>query len=333
MKKILVVGGAGYIGSHTVIALANSGYMPVILDNFSNSEHFIIDRLEKLTKKKLRCYEQDYRETDKLNNVIKKEKINGIIHFAALKAVGESVKDPIKYYDNNVSGFISLLKTALDNKIYNLVFSSSAAVYGIPKNIAVTEQDDCKPSSPYGMSKLIDELILKDTCLANHQLNGIALRYFNVIGADPSGLIGELAKGKPNNLLPILIQSIANSSTLIIFGNDYSTPDGTCLRDYVHVSDLANAHVKALDLCFRRNGGYEVFNIGTGRPTSTLELIKIFEEVNKIRVPYKIGKRRPGDPPAYYASNSKALKELDWTPMLEINKSVEDVWRWYKNNQ
>jgi UDP-glucose 4-epimerase len=332
MKNILVIGGAGYIGSHTVVELVKAGHRPIIIDNFNNSERSVLARLKDITGQEITCYEQSYQDSAKLREVIQKESVSGIIHFAAYKAVGESVADPLKYYSNNVAGFVELLKTVLDEGVTNFVFSSSAAVYGEPPTSQVTEQTPTNPESPYGQSKRMDEIILRDTCFANDTLKGVALRYFNVVGAHDSGKLGELGRGKPQNLLPFMLQAIETNKPLIVFGNDYDTPDGTCLRDYIHVVDLARAHVAALKhLEKTTKGGYDVYNIGTGIPTSVMELIIAFEQINKVKVPYELGDRRPGDPSNYYASGEKAREELGWEAKKTIEDAVRDAWRWQQN--
>jgi UDP-glucose 4-epimerase len=332
MKNILVTGGAGFIGSHTVVELIDAGYCPIIIDDFRNSSRSVISALEKLTSQKIALYNQDYCDGELLEKVIKKERIDGVIHFAAYKAVGESVAEPLKYYKNNVSGFVTLLETLLKNKVYNVVFSSSAAVYGEPSKTFITEGTPCAPASPYGWSKYIDECILRDTCESEPKLRGTALRYFNVVGAHSSAQIGELPKGKPQNLLPIIVQACTGQlPPLTVFGTDYPTPDGTCLRDYIHVVDLAKAHVAALQRMNSRSGNnYQVYNIGTGRPTSVMELIKTFEKINRIKVPYKLGARRPGDPVACYASVAKVKKELGWRAIKSVEDAVADAWLWQK---
>ncbi len=332
MQSILVIGGAGFIGSHTVVELVTAGFRPVIVDNFSNSDHATIKRLNHLLRQSVTYYDQDYRDSAALAKVITNEQIDGIIHFAAYKAVGESVADPLKYYQNNVSGFIELLDVMRQTSLNRLVFSSSAAVYGNPPDDCVTEDTQCQPTSPYGWSKFMDEIILRDTCTAHQDFGGISLRYFNVVGAHDTNLIGELAKGKPENLLPIIVQATTGQiPPLTVFGNNYPTPDGTCLRDYVHVVDLAKAHVAALKKLENGEIGYHVFNIGTGTPTSVFELINSFQTVNQVSVPYSIGDRRPGDPVAYYASAEKAKQELDWHATKTIEDAVRDAWRWHKS--
>jgi UDP-glucose 4-epimerase len=330
-KNILVIGGAGYIGSHTVVALINAGYSVIILDNFSNSEKEVIKRLRELTKIDIPFYTFDYAEKHKLEELLDKEKINGVIHFAAYKAVAESVADPLKYYSNNVSGFINLLEVMKKCEVNNFVFSSSAAVYGNPPMQKVTEETVCNPTSPYGWSKYIDEIILRDVCSSNTKLKATALRYFNVVGSHESSIIGELPLGKPQNLLPIIVQATAGIlPPLAVYGTDYDTPDGTCLRDYIHVVDLADAHVKALAKQESGGNGFNVYNIGTGQATSVLELINTFEKVNKIKVPYSLGDRRPGDPAAYYAVADKANNELNWHSTKAIDDAVLSAWEWQK---
>ena len=330
MKNTLVTGGAGFIGSHTVVELAQAGYRPVIVDNFSNSEKSVPEQIESIIGSKVPVYEGDFQDEKLLANIFSKEKIDGVIHFAAYKAVGESVANPLKYYQNNVSGLISLLELLDKYKIYNFVFSSSAAVYGEPPVKLVTEDTKCSPTSPYGWSKYMDEVILRDTCAAVPEFKGIALRYFNVVGSHSSAKIGELPKGRPQNLLPLIVQACTGQiPPLTVFGTDYPTPDGTCLRDYIHVVDLARAHVAAIDKIFTQEDiGYDVFNIGTGKPSSVLELIKAFEKVNKVKVPYKLGPRRLGDPVAYYASAVKANKQLGWHAKKTVADAVADAWRW-----
>lgn len=334
MQTILVTGGAGFIGSHTIVELVQAGYRPVIIDNFSNSEKFVLEHLEKLLGKPVVCYEQDYRDIPALKKVIKEENVSGIIHFAAFKAVAESVAEPLKYYDNNVAGFVQLLKVVVETGLSSFVFSSSAAVYGNPPTDVVTEDTVCNPTSPYGWSKYMNEIILRDTCAATTSLHGIALRYFNVVGSHESNLIGELPKGKPQNLLPIIVQATSGQiPPLTVYGTDYNTPDGTCLRDYIHVVDLAKAHVAALQKIMRNkdDSNYGVYNVGTGKPTSVLELIKAFERINKVKVPHQLGDRRPGDPEAYYAITKKAESELGWKATKTVDDAVRDAWRWHES--
>ncbi len=329
MKIILVTGGAGFIGSHTVVALHEAGFQPVIIDNLSNSDRSVLAGIKKIVGVDIPFYEGDYQDETLLTRIFDEHKIDGVIHIAAFKTVAESVEQPLKYYENNVSGFVGLLQFLLKHKVHNFVFSSSAAVYGNPPTEKVTEDMVCEPVSPYGWSKRMDEIILQGTCIANPKFKGIALRYFNVVGSHASASIGELPKGKPQNLLPIIVQACTGQiPPLTVFGTDYPTPDGTCQRDYVHVVDLAKAHVAALQNLVQKSGAYAVYNLGTGQPTSVMELINTFERVNKVKVPYKIGHRRAGDPAAYYAIVKKAEKELGWQTQKTIDDAVKDTWRW-----
>lgn len=332
-KKIIVTGGAGYIGSHTCVELISSGYTPVIIDNFSNSEKFVIDRLEELTNAKIVLEEGDCNHYDFLDRVFKKHApVEGIIHFAAFKAVGESSQYPLKYYHNNLLSTINLLKVMEEQKVNNLVFSSSCTVYGQPDVLPVTEQSPIKPAeSPYGRTKQICEDILWDFGKANGSFKAISLRYFNPVGAHPSGLIGELPLGVPNNLVPFITQTAAGiREQLTIFGDDYDTPDGTCIRDYIHVVDLAKAHIAALEKMINSNtiSAKEVYNIGTGEGNSVMEVVKTFEKVANQKLNYKIGPRRSGDVEKVYADVSKANNELGWKATLSLEESLKDAWNW-----
>jgi UDP-glucose 4-epimerase len=328
--KILVTGGAGYIGSHTIVALAAAGHEVVVLDNLINSEARMLDSLREMTGQVIPFYEGDVGDKALLGKIFTAHAVEGVIHFAAYKAVGESVANPLNYYHNNVANFVALLESVGEHHIRHFVFSSSAAVYGTPSSQQVTEETACAPASPYGQSKLMDEIILRDLCRAKPAVKGVALRYFNVVGAHPSAKIGELPKGKPQNLLPIIVQAVAGKTPpLTVYGTDYDTPDGSCLRDYVHVVDLAKAHVAALQkIAGQETGGYDVYNIGTGKPTSVLELITTFEKVNGVKVPYVIGARRAGDPAAYFAVPTKAERELHWRAEKTIDEACADAWRW-----
>ncbi len=329
MKNILVTGGAGYIGSHVVVELIEAGYHPVILDNFSTSEKSSIDRLEHLTGQHIVYYEADYRDHKMLQQILRIERIDGIIHIAAYKAVGESVAEPLKYYQNNVAGFMTLLETAIDAGVHNIVFSSSAAVYGNPPTAQVTEDEACNPENPYGWSKFMCDVMLRDTHKANPHLKKTSLRYFNVVGSHGSYKIGESPKGAPQNLLPIIVRAVKENKPFQVFGDDYDTHDGTCLRDYIHVVDLAKAHVAALQKMEKQeNGSFEIYNLGTGTPTSVLELIKAFEKVNGVKVPYEIGPRRVGDPVSYFAVPEKAIRELGWQAKHTIEDAVRSSWQW-----
>jgi UDP-glucose 4-epimerase len=332
--RVLVTGGAGYIGSHTVLELITAGHQPVIVDNFSNSSEGVVRRLEDISGQKIPFYEQDFQDKPALSKVMRDESVEGVIHFAAYKAVAESVADPLKYYDNNVAGFVALLEAMQASRVQTLIFSSTAAVYGNPPVDQVTEETPANPESPYGWSKRMNEIILRDLCAAQPDCKGTALRYFNVVGAHQSGRLGERSRTRPQNLLPIIIDAVAGKlPPVTVFGTDYPTPDGTCLRDYIHVTDLAAAHVAALESASRAEKGFfETYNIGTGSPTSVLELINIFEKVNGVKVPHALGERRAGDPVAYYASAAKAGKALGWKAAKNIEDACRDSWQWHTKN-
>jgi len=325
--RILVVGGAGYIGTHTIVELIAAGHEPIVIDNFSNSSPDMLRRVEELTATTITSYEGDIADKVLLDRVFSEHAIDAVIHFAAFKAVGESVSRPLKYYRNNVANFIGLLEVAATHNVHKVVFSSTAAVYGMATEPVVTEATVVAPMSPYGWSKYMDEVILRDACTANPRLHGTVLRYFNVVGAHVSGKLDELPKGVPQNLLPIVVRAIQHDQPLTVYGTDYDTEDGTCERDYIHVVDLAKAHIAALERSSDEQ--YRVYNIGTGKPTSVLGLIAAFEKVNGIKVPYVLGERRPGDPVAYYASPKRANDELGWF----AEKTIEDAWRWQQAQQ
>ncbi len=331
--KILVTGGAGFIGSHTVVELVNAGYEPVIIDNFNNSEKTVLKGLRKILKRPVKCYEKDCNDAKALEQICKKENIEGVIHFAAYKAVGESVEKPLKYYENNIGSTLKVLEVMLKLGIRNLVFSSSCTVYGQPDAIPVTEDTPRKPAaSPYGNTKTICEDILRDTITAGNPLKIIALRYFNPIGAHPSAHIGELPRGVPSNLVPFITQAaIGIRPKLTVFGNDYNTSDGTNVRDFIHVVDLAKAHVSALKLLANQQDNYyDVFNVGTGRGNTVLEIIKAFEKVNNLKLNYEIGPRRAGDVEKIYGRVEKAEKVMGWKTEKTLEDSVRDAWRWEK---
>ena len=331
MKKILVTGGAGFIGSHTVVELVQAGYKPIILDNFSNSDPAVVGKIESIIGSKIPLYKGDFQDEKLLANIFSVEKPVGVIHFAAFKAVGESVANPLKYYANNVASLISLLKMMEAHKIGALVFSSSCTIYGEPDHLPVTESSPVKPAeSPYGSTKQMCEVIIRDTTAASQTLKSLSLRYFNPIGAHASALIGELPIGVPANLIPFVAQAAAGlRNELTVFGDDYPTPDGTNIRDYIHVVDLARAHIKALEFTQRQKPKtYDVINVGTGKGSSVLEVIKTFEKVNKVKVPYKIGPRRAGDIVSTYADVTKAKTLLGWQAEKSLANGVANAWRW-----
>ena len=333
MRKILVTGGAGYIGSHTVVELLAQGYEPIIVDNFSNSERTVLDRLEQLTNKTLICHEGDCTDREFMNSVFQQHNPEGAIHFAAFKAVGESVEKPLAYYQNNIDSLIVLLESMRDHGCEKLVFSSSCTVYGQPDVLPVTETSPMKTAeSPYGYTKQVCERIIEDTVYAEKTLSAIALRYFNPIGAHPSALIGELPLGVPNNLVPFVTQTAAGlREKLTVFGDDYDTSDGTCIRDYIHVVDLARAHVKALDYLNQGDGEYEAINVGTGTGSSVLEVVQAFERASGEKLNYSIGPRRPGDVEKTYASVEYAEQTLGWTAELSLEEALADSWRWQQS--
>jgi UDP-glucose 4-epimerase len=330
-KKILVTGGVGYIGSHTVVALLEAGYLPVLVDNFSNSDPIILHQLQELTGKDISLYEADCTRKDELTDVFLNEPdIDGIIHFSAFKAVGESVTNPARYYHNNVASLTALLECMNTHGVKHLVFSSSCTVYGAPDHVPVTEQAPVKtPASPYGHTKQMCEEILK-TCYSAQQLQVALLRYFNPIGAHASGMIGELPNGIPNNLVPFVQQTAAGiRSELVINGNDYPTPDGTCIRDYIDVMDLAEAHVKAIQWLFQQPEPLcETINLGVGHGYSVMQVVEAFQKVNQVNVPFCIGPRRPGDVVAIYADNTHARNLLGWKPTRSLEESLQNAWKW-----
>jgi UDP-glucose 4-epimerase len=334
MKTVLVTGGAGFIGSHTVVELIKAGYHPVIVDNFSNSDKDVIKRLGKLLGQPVACYDQDYQDTAKLKAVMDKENPDSIIHFAAYKAVAESLDKPLNYYRNNVSGLIALLEFLEDSGLVkHFVFSSSCTVYGEPKQLPITETAPLQPpASPYGATKQMAETILRDTTKVSKRFNSISLRYFNPIGAHPSALIGELPIGIPANLVPFVTQVAAGlREKLIVNGDNYPTPDGSCIRDYIHVVDLAKAHIQAMKYLEEQPVAfYDTVNIGTGTGTSVLEVLKTFNRVTGQKVRYEIGARRKGDVTATYASGKKAFDVLGWKPEKTLDDALADAWRWQK---
>ena len=331
--KILVTGGAGYIGSHTCVELLEAGYDVVIVDNLYNASEKAVDRIGQITGRTPVFYEADIRDYEKMTEIFAKEKPDTVIHFAGLKAVGESVRKPLEYYENNIAGTLNLCKVMRENGCKNIIFSSSATVYGDPAEIPITEncpKGQC--TNPYGWTKSMLEQILSDLYKADHEWNVILLRYFNPIGAHPSGTMGENPNGIPNNLMPYITQvAVGKLKELGVFGNDYDTPDGTGVRDYIHVVDLAVGHVKALKK-IEEKAGLCIYNLGTGHGYSVLDIVKNFEEANDIKIPYVIKDRRPGDIATCYCDPSKAAKELGWKAQYGIKEMCADSWRWQKNN-
>lgn len=328
MKKILVTGGAGYIGSHTVVELINASYQPVIADNFINSKPSVLDRLQQITNCKIPYENVDLCDETALSNVFRRYDFQAVIHFAGLKAVGESVEQPLKYYQNNLLSTLNLCQQIINHKVSTLVFSSSATVYGNPKRVPITEDMPLSATNPYGWTKLMIEQILKDLSVANQSLSIVLLRYFNPIGAHESGIIGEDPNGIPNNLLPYVAQvATGKLKKLRVFGNDYDTPDGTGIRDYIHVIDLAKGHVAALDN-IPSPGNCEAYNLGTGKGYSVLEVVKAFQEASGQNIPYEIVKRRPGDVAICYANPAKAAQHLKWRANKTLAQACADSWRW-----
>jgi UDP-glucose 4-epimerase len=337
--KVLVTGGAGYIGSHTIVELLLKGYEVVCLDNFCNSSPRAIDRIikicmiEGLLNPPITLLEGDIRLKEPLNNTFKNHSIESVIHFAGLKAIGESVEKPLNYYNNNVGGTLNLLQAMRNAEVYQIVFSSTASVYGVPDNLPLSEESPTKqPTNPYSQSKLVIENILKDLYESDNHWKIALLRYFNPVGAHPSGLIGENPNGIPNNLVPYISQiAVGKLEKLGIFGDDYGTPDGTGIRDYLHVVDLAKGHLKALDKINNSNG-INIWNLGTGQGSSVFEVVKSFEKACEKRIPYEIKPRRPGDIDKYWADPSKAEIELGWKAELDLDQMMEDAWRWQNQN-
>ena len=331
--KILVTGGAGYIGSHTVLQLLREGHDVVVLDNLSNSSRESLDRVKELCGREAVLYVGDILDRDILERICSEHVFDCCIHFAGLKAVGESVAKPWEYYNNNITGTLNLLDVLRGHNMKNFIFSSSATVYGDPEVVPITEE--CPKgvcTNPYGWTKSMIEQILMDMAHADKQWNIVILRYFNPIGADPSGRIGENPKGIPNNLMPYVTQvAVGKLEKLGVFGNDYDTPDGTGVRDYIHVSDLADGHIKALSKITEK-AGLCIYNLGTGNGVSVLELVKSFEQANDINIPYVIKDRRPGDIATCYADASKAERELGWVAKHDIVDMCRDSWNWQKNN-
>ncbi len=333
MKKILVTGGMGYIGSHTVIQLYEAGYEPIIVDNLVNSKPEVLNRIEKIIGKRPLFYEYDVRDEENLNKIFEKHDIFAVIHFAGLKSVGESVQKPQLYFDNNIGSTEVLLRVMEKHNCKNIVFSSSATVYGNPERVPIYEEDKLGPTTnPYGETKLRIEYLLKDVAKNDKSWNIVLLRYFNPIGAHKSGLIGEDPQGIPNNLMPYITQvAVGKLKQLQVFGDDYDTPDGTGVRDYIHVDDLAHGHILALKK-IEEKPGLLIYNLGTGKGTSVLELVHAFEEANNIKINYVIVDRRPGDIAECYANADKAYREMGFKCSRSIVDACRDSWNWQKNN-
>ncbi len=332
MKKILLTGGAGYIGSHVLVELLQNSYQVAVVDNLCNSSIESINRVEQITGGKVEFFKLDLRNENKLEKVFRTNNFHAVMHFAALKSIGESIKKPLQYYENNISGTFALLNLVKKYKIKNFIYSSTAAVYGNPSKVPITESFPLKPMNPYARSKLVVEEILHDTYIAEKTFNIIILRYFNPVGAHKSGLIGEDPRGIPNNLVPYLSQvAIGKIPKLKVFGDNYDTVDGTGVRDYIHIVDLARGHVKALKRLEKIPGIY-TYNLGTGCGYSVLQVIQAFEKASGKQVPYEITERRPGDMAIVYADPTLAKKEMNWIATKTIDEMCEDVWRWQSQN-
>ena len=331
--KILVTGGTGYIGSHTVVELINNGYDVVVVDNFSNSKPIVLDRLKEINGKEITFYELDLCDKEKLKVVFDENKIDAVIHFAGYKAVGESVSKPLMYYRNNIDSTLSLLEVMSEYGVKKIVFSSSATVYGNPETLPIKEDSKLWTTNPYGTTKLYIEGILKDLYVSDNEWSIAVLRYFNPVGAHKSGLIGEDPNGIPNNLMPYIVKvAVGELPYLNVFGNDYDTKDGTVVRDYIHITDLANGHIKAVNYVLN-NLGIDYYNLGTGHGYSVLEMVETFKEVNKIDVPYKIAPRRDGDIAECYADPEYAYNKLGFKAEYELSDMVESAYNFVKNQK
>lgn len=330
--KVLLTGGAGYIGSHTAVELLEAGHQVVIVDNLSNSSKEAVKRIERITRKPVDFYEADLRDREKLDEIFTTHKVDAVIHFAGLKAVGESVKKPLEYYDNNLISSISLLESMKSHGINRLIFSSSATVYGDPESLPLTESSHTGVgiTNPYGQTKFMIEQIIQDTAKSDTSLEVTILRYFNPVGAHSSGLIGEDPNGLPNNLMPYVAQvAVGKLEKVGVFGDDYDTPDGTGVRDYIHVVDLAKGHLAALE---NMQKGVNVYNLGTGEGVSVLEVIQYFSQASNKPVPYEVGPRRAGDLPTLFADCAKADRELGWKALYDIEQACRDTWNWQSKN-
>lgn len=331
MKTVLVTGGAGYIGSHTMVELLEGGYDVICLDNFSNSSPEAIKRVEKIAGRRVTKVIGDVRDREVLTHMFKRP-VDGVIHFAASKAVGESMMKPVEYYANNVGGALALLEAMNQKKLNRFIFSSSATVYGVPDQLPIQESAPVRPTNPYGRTKAMIEEILQDWCSASSENTVVSLRYFNPIGAHASGMIGEDPHDVPNNLFPFIAQvAVGKRDKLTVHGNDWPTPDGTGVRDYLHVTDLARGHVSALEYAFGHSG-YACINLGTGHGTSVLQLVAAFEAASGKKIPYAIGPRRSGDIAACWADPSLAQRVLAWQAKLKVDQACADGWRWQSGN-
>ena len=335
MKKIIITGGAGFVGSHTALELLKARMEPIIIDNFSNSHKKLLANLESLAHTKIKTYEADCRDQAKINKIFKTVKADGVIHFAAYKSVRDSLGEPLEYYDNNIASLVGVLKAMEQSGIKNLVFSSSCTVYGQAKKFPITEDTPFGPPlSPYGFTKQIGEKIINDTTVSTGSIKAICLRYFNAVGAHPSSKLGEASLANPTFLMPRILQILSGKSspTLEVYGGDYPTPDGTCIRDYIHVQDLATAHTKAMRHLFKQGGGYfECFNVGTGRGNSVLEVIKTFEKITGREIPFSFRPRAAGDAVISYASAVKAKEILGWGAKYSLEDAVAHAWKWQQN--
>jgi len=330
--KVLLTGGAGYIGSHTAVELITEGHEVIIVDDLSNSNEKVLERLKEITGKDIKFSKADVADDEKLEEIFAENNLDAVIHFAGYKAVGESVRKPLEYYENNLCTTFNLIKKMKKYNVKNLVFSSSATVYGVPKQVPLKEDMDTWCTNPYGWTKFMNERILIDISNANPEMSVVLLRYFNPIGAHDSGLIGENPNGIPNNLMPYISQvAVGKLKELSVFGNDYPTKDGTGVRDYIHVVDLARGHVKAIEYS-DKNNGVEIFNLGTGTGYSVLEIVEAFKRVNNVDVPYKIVERRPGDVAECFAEPTKAREKLGWEATKTLDDMCRDTWNWQAKN-
>ena len=332
MSTVLVTGGAGYIGSHTCVQLLEAGHRVVVVDNLSNASAVALDRVRELTDGELVLHEVDLRDRPALDRTFDSEPVDTVVHFAGLKAVGESVEQPLRYYDNNVAGTVSLLEAMAAHDVKDLVFSSSCTVYGEAEEVPITESSPIGAASPYGRTKLFIEELLRDVAASDPAWRMVLLRYFNPVGAHPSGRIGEDPAGVPNNLMPYTMQvAVGRRDNLRVFGDDYDTPDGTCIRDYIHVVDLADAHLAALD-ALPRIDGCRAVNVGTGSGSSVLEVVAAASRAVGAEIPYEIVGRRPGDVPCVYADTTLSRELLGWTPRFDLDDMCRDHWRWQREN-